>query len=104
HEALPRYKQLPGVIAVERNWTLKAFEPVKAAAAEADDGAGAASLSPNDPLFGQQWYLNKIGATNAWPSTTGSSNIVVPVLDTGINYNHEDLAANIWRNPGGDSR
>src|SRR4030095_3367690 len=45
-------------------------------------------------------YLGKISATNAWAMTTGSTNVVVAVLDTGINYLHEDLAANMWRNPG----
>ena len=55
---------------------------------------------PNDPMFGQQWYLKKIGATNAWNTTTGSSNVVVAILDTGVDYTHPDLAANMWRNPG----
>ena len=34
------------------------------------------------------------------PRTAGSKNIVIAVVDTGINYLHEDLAANMWRNPG----
>jgi subtilisin family serine protease len=55
---------------------------------------------PNDPEFGQQWALQAIGATNAWTTSTGSSNVVVAVISTGIRYNHEDLAANMWRNPG----
>src|SRR3990172_9034859 len=42
----------------------------------------------------------KIGATNAWAITTGSTNIVVAVICTGTDYTHEDLAANMWRNPG----
>src|SRR5207244_2135070 len=55
---------------------------------------------PNDPMFSQQWYLKKIGATNAWATTTGSTNIVVAIIDTGVDYTHPDLAANMWRNPG----
>ncbi|MBI3417855.1 MAG: S8 family serine peptidase [Verrucomicrobia bacterium] len=55
---------------------------------------------PNDPRFKDQWYLKKIGATNAWATTTGSSNVVVAVIDTGVDYKHPDLAANMWRNPG----
>lgn len=55
---------------------------------------------PNDPEFNKQWALRAIGAANAWATTTGSSNIVVAMFVSGINYDHEDLAANVWRNPG----
>ena len=51
-------------------------------------------------MFSKQWYLGKIGATNAWATTTGSSNVVVAVFDTGVDYRHPDLQANMWRNPG----
>jgi subtilisin family serine protease len=44
--------------------------------------------------------MQKISAPAAWNTTTGSNNVVVAVIDTGINYNHEDLAANVWVNPG----
>ncbi len=68
--------------------------------------------TPNDPSFGQLWGLNNTGqsggtpdadidAPEAWNITTGSpTGIVVGVIDTGIDYNHPDLAANIWTNPG----
>jgi len=55
---------------------------------------------PNDSRFREQWNLRIIGMTNAWAVTTGSSNVVVAVLDTGVDYNHEDLRDNMWRNPG----
>jgi subtilisin family serine protease len=58
-----------------------------------------APATPDDPMFGQQYALAKIGATNAWQVSTGSSNVVVAVLSTGVNYNHEELRANMWRNP-----
>ena len=54
----------------------------------------------NDPLFSTQWALAKIKAPLAWDTTTGSSNVVVAVVDTGTDYTHQDLAANIWNNPG----
>jgi subtilisin family serine protease len=62
--------------------------------------SASAPLTPNDPMFTKQWFWKKINAPNAWAVTTGSSNIVVAILDGGINYKHEDLAANMWRNPG----
>jgi len=60
----------------------------------------AQSLTPNDPKFSLQWNLASIGAPNAWSITTGSTNIVVVVIDTGVDYTHPDLAPNMWRNPG----
>jgi subtilisin family serine protease len=61
-------------------------------------------LTPNDPRFtsGELYALTKIGAPQAWNTTTGSNGanaIVVGVIDEGIDKNHEDLAANIWTNP-----
>jgi subtilisin family serine protease len=87
--ALADYHRHPGVLAVEPNYVFRL-----ALAGPGD------SPVPNDPQFGQQWALSKIGATNAWALTTGSTNVVVAVLDTGVRYNHEDLAGNMWRNPG----
>src|SRR5262249_52193244 len=72
--------------------------------------------TPNDPSYGQLWGLKNTGqniggqtgtpgadikAEAAWDVTTGSRGIVVGVVDTGIDYNHTDLAANVWSNPGG---
>lgn len=53
---------------------------------------------PNDPMFGSLWGLSKIQAHSAWDSTTGSQDVVVAVLDTGVDYNHPDLKNNIWTN------
>ncbi|MDQ6911751.1 MAG: S8 family serine peptidase [Verrucomicrobiota bacterium] len=58
---------------------------------------------PNDPqwLNGNLWGLEKIGTTAVWRDfTTGSGNVVIVDIDTGANYNHADLAANIWVNAG----
>jgi subtilisin family serine protease len=59
-----------------------------------------ATVVPNDPYYPQLWGMEKISAPTAWNTTTGSNNVVVGVVDTGINYNHEDLSANVWSNPG----
>ncbi len=82
----------------------------------ADDSYGPASASteapnfPNDPEFGQQWGLNNTGqeggkagsdvsALKAWEKTKGSEDVVVAVLDTGVDYNHQDLRSNMWTRP-----
>ncbi len=70
--------------------------------------------TPNDPLFGKLWGMNNtgqadsgnkvgvagtdIGAEAAWDITTGSKDVIVAVIDTGINYNHPDLKDNLWIN------
>ena len=71
---------------------------------------------PDDPSFGLQWGSSNLGqtikgtrgtagaddrATEAWTVTTGSRSIVIGEVDTGVDYLHPDLAANIWTNPGG---
>ena len=53
----------------------------------------------NDPLYSSQWGLTKINADKAWDTTTGKRDIVIAVIDTGVDYKHPDLAANIWVNP-----
>lgn len=65
--------------------------------------------TPNDPRFDELWGLNNEGQTGgtvdadidaveAWSISTGSSDVVVGVIDTGIDYTHPDLAANAWVN------
>jgi len=53
-----------------------------------------AQFVPNDPNYTLQWALPKISADWAWNTTTGNRSILVAVIDTGIDYNHPDLAAN----------
>jgi len=72
-----------------------------------------ASLVPTDSSFtdGTLWGLRNTGqnsgvagadidAVRAWDITTGSTNVIVAVIDSGIRYTHTDLAAQMWRNPG----
>ncbi len=54
--------------------------------------------TPNDPGYAQQWYLEAIEAPGAWDVTTGMSSVLVAVLDTGIDLDHEDIVANLWTN------
>jgi len=73
-----------------------------------------ATAIPNDPRFGELWGLQNtgqtirgflgisgadIGATAAWDISTGSRANVAAVIDTGIDYTHPDLAANVWSAP-----
>lgn len=64
---------------------------------------------PNDPYFNYLWGMNNTGQTGgkpdadidapeAWDITRGSNNIVIAVIDTGVDYNHPDLSQNIWVN------
>ena len=55
---------------------------------------------PDDLRYPQQWGLEKIQAPKAWDKTTGSAEIVVGIIDSGIDGVHEDLVANLWRNQG----
>jgi subtilisin family serine protease len=97
----------PGTAAAEiRGWAatagVRSVEP---------DAILTGAALPNDPSFSRLWGLHNTGQTGgladadldapeAWDVTTGSRSVVVAVVDTGIDYRHPDLAANMWRNPG----
>jgi subtilisin family serine protease len=102
-EALEIYRNDPEVEYVEPNYYRYATAPPP----------------PDDtfflPPFERLWGLHNTGqavngtngtadadidATEAWDTTTGSNNVVVAVIDSGVDYNHPDLAANIWINVG----
>jgi thermitase len=97
-EAIARYERNPLVAYAEPN------------------GRWGTLATPNDSRFSELWGLHNTGqsvykgptgtadadidAPEAWDLTTGSPNVVVAVVDTGVHYGHPDLAPNIWTNPG----
>ncbi len=91
-EALTLYRNHPSVLYAEPNYRLHATQ------------------LPNDPRLSELWGLDNLGQTGglidadidapeAWDVTLGGSTLVA-VIDTGVDYNHEDLAANMWVNEG----
>ena len=82
HSAVKKLNKLPLVSYAEPNYIVKATD-----------------TEPNDPSYNLQYGMQKISAHKAWDKTTGSSTVVIAVLDTGVDYNHPDLCNNIWINP-----
>lgn len=56
------------------------------------------ALIPSDLLYNEQWYLQKIKANEAWDIVRESPEIVIAIIDSGVQINHPDLRNNIWRN------
>jgi subtilisin family serine protease len=83
-DAMARYRMVPNVAAVQPNFYYRF------------------AVTPNDPDFPHSgmYGLTKISAPQAWDLTTGSSEVVVANIDTGMRLTHEDLQTNIWTNPG----
>ena len=79
-EAIARYKKNPDIELAEPDYRVS-IETI-----------------PNDPGYSSLWGLGSISAPEAWNLTTGSPEVIVAVIDTGVDYNHTDLAANIWIN------
>ena len=112
--AMKVYENNPDVLYVEPDYKIS-LSPVEKSASS---GPGQASYStasgwPDDPGFSLQWGLENTGqapfygkpgadisAKTAWGATTGSSTVTIALIDTGVDYNHPDLAANIWKNSG----
>lgn len=95
-EAVDLLSQLPEVEYAEPDFILTKTETI-----------------PNDSFFGDLWAHKNTGqsggtvgadieSTFAWDIQTGNPSIVISVIDTGVDYNHPDIAANMWRNPGED--
>lgn len=84
-----QYRALPEVEYAEPNYEISL------------DQAGGDMNPPhvNDPRVAEQWALAEIKAQQAWATTKGSEQIVVAVLDTGVEYTHADLVNNTWTRP-----
>ncbi len=101
------YEADPNVLYVEPDYPIHALlTPPPKGPKQPPPGGG-----ENDPKLADQWGLNNIGqnggkvdadinAPEAWEELTGDKNIVIAVIDTGVNYNHPDLKDNMWVNPG----
>jgi len=70
--------------------------PDTSGAIEANQRPGA---EPNDPEYGKQWHLPKIGAPAAWETASGNPSVIAAVLDNGFDLTHPDLVDAIWTNP-----
>src|SRR5215212_2921546 len=98
-EVVAQYSALPEVEYAEPNFEIHIPEAI--------DARPFTTVLPKDPRFDDQWALANSGqrggtagadisATRAWATTTGSDKVVVAVLDSGVDYTHEDLAPNMW--------
>ena len=102
YETVAQYLALPEVEYAEPNYDIE-LDAIE---------APLPPIRPTDPRFDEQWALANSGqrggkqgadisAMHAWLTTTGSDKVVVAVLDSGVDYTHEDLAPNMWKRPAG---
>ncbi|MBI3652476.1 MAG: S8 family serine peptidase [Acidobacteria bacterium] len=82
-EGVAQYRKLRDCVLAQPNFTYHIFDTF-----------------PNDPQYGSMYGMTKIHMPTAWDTTTGNAAVVVADIDTGVDYNHQDLAANMWHNPG----
>lgn len=104
------YRKMPEVLYAEPVFTIELDDPGPARSYRDLAKREPADEIPNDPQFAEQWALNNLGqdggkaradidALKAWMKTKGSPEVVVAVLDTGVDYAHKDLATNMWMRP-----
>lgn len=114
-DLVAQYLKLPEVEYAEENYEISISDEVQVLPKKvdyrlADAGAVVDAVRPHDPQFNEQWALANSGqrggkegadisAMYAWTKTTGSDDVVVAVLDSGVDYTHEDLAPNMWQRP-----
>ncbi len=85
HALKAAYAKQPFIEAVEFNY----LRPTQAS-----------EIIPNDPRFKEQWNLPTINMPQAWAIEKGDPNVVIAIVDTGVDYKHEDLASKMWTNAG----
>jgi len=79
------YEQSPLIEAVEYNYLRPTL---------------ADPVIPNDPMYPEQWNLPLMKLPQAWAIEKGDRNVVIAIIDSGIDYRHDDLAPKAWINPG----
>ena len=107
-EVIESLRRNPLVEYAEPNYIvhLPPFEPTQVTAVGQtgqSQAIRAADIVPNDPYYSYgdvQWNLPRIGAPQAWEVTTGEREIVIAIVDSGIDLDHPDLDGKIWTNPG----
>lgn len=84
------------------DWSLAAsyFTAQPDVASAAPDRIVQLDRTPSDPGVSDHWALQRIQATAAWSVSSGTGQTLVAIIDSGIDYTHPDLMANLWRNPG----
>jgi subtilisin family serine protease len=111
HRRSRRAIAIHGPETLERRVVLAALAPHVDALQGVSDPEIVPTMISADPSFGDEWGLRNSGqyggvpgtdinAASAWDVTTGSRDVVVAVIDSGIDLTHPDLAANLWVNPG----
>jgi thermitase len=90
----------PKLADVERELILDEVKSASKPSRNTSRNASEENVLMNDPFIQNKWGLEKTHASKAWEITKGSKDIVIAVIDTGIDVNHRDLADNLWRNLG----
>jgi len=80
---------IPGASYIEEDGLIRIPSPIK----NVITAQGNIQMTPNDPLYSQQWGMRMIGANKTWDVNKGVKEVIVAVIDSGVDYNHEDLAA-----------
>ena len=105
--AAVRFSALPGLFLVNNPPGLSVAEAVNryhgnpnVLYAEPDFYVQAVTTAPTDPQWSQQYDMAKIAAPAAWDTQTNAGDVIVAIIDTGIDFTHPDLQGNLWTDPG----